>query len=96
MYTAIQVVWWIGLVGALLLTLVILKEVALVLRALAGIERLVRVTGAAAAGVARNVEGAGALGAAHEPAIALRLAVHESAGSVGAVRQLLVDAAEGG
>jgi hypothetical protein len=56
MTLAIQVVWWIGLVGALAATLVILKEVALVLRALRGIHRLAVITRRAARGVAVNLE----------------------------------------
>ena len=56
MTVAIQVVWWIGLVGALGATLVILKEVALVLRALRDIHRLAIITRRAARGVAANLE----------------------------------------
>lgn len=55
METAIQVVWWIGLVGALIPTLVILKEVAVVLRALRDIHRLAELTRDAARGIADNV-----------------------------------------
>ena len=53
--TTIQVIWWIGLVGALAATLVILKEVTLVLRALRDIHRLAVITREAGAGVAANV-----------------------------------------
>jgi hypothetical protein len=56
MTTAIQVVWWIGLIGALPATLVILKEVTLVLRALRDIHRLAVITRMAARGVAANLE----------------------------------------
>lgn len=55
MTTTITVVWWIGLVGALLATLVILKEVVLVLRALRDIHRLAVATRQAGAGIAVNV-----------------------------------------
>jgi len=56
MTAAIQIVWWIGLVGALGATLVILKEVTLVLRALRDIHRLAVITRRAARGVAANLE----------------------------------------
>ncbi len=52
----IQIVWWIGLVGALLLTLLILREVELVLRSLRDILRLSVYTRDAARGIAGNVE----------------------------------------
>ena len=51
----IEVIWWIGLIGALVATLVILKEVGLVLRALRDIHRLAVITRQAGAGVAANV-----------------------------------------
>ena len=57
MDTAIQITWWIGLVGALVLTGVILKEVALLLRALADIARLAEIIREAARALAVNVEG---------------------------------------
>jgi len=53
--TTIVVVWWIGLAGALAATLVILKEVGLVLRALRDIHRLAIATRHAAVGIAVNV-----------------------------------------
>lgn len=56
METAIQVVWAIGLAGALVLTLVILKQVALLLRVLVGIHRLAALTRDAARGIATNLE----------------------------------------
>jgi hypothetical protein len=54
MRTAILVVWWIGLLGALVPTLVILKESFLVIGALQDILRLARLTAGAARGVAAN------------------------------------------
>lgn len=51
----IQVVWWVGLVGALAATVVAVKEIALVLRALRDIERLAVLTRDAARGVAANL-----------------------------------------
>lgn len=55
MTVGIQIVWWIGLIGALLITLVILREVELVLRTLRDIYRLAVHTHAAAQGIAENV-----------------------------------------
>jgi hypothetical protein len=55
MTTTLAVIWWIGLLGALVATLVILKEVFLVLRALRDIHRLAVATRQAGAGVAVNV-----------------------------------------
>jgi hypothetical protein len=52
--TAIQVVWWIGLIGAVIATLIIVKEVALVLRVLGHIHQLAELTREAAQGVAAN------------------------------------------
>ena len=56
MEIAIQVVWWIGLVGALAATVVILKQVVLVLRLLRDIDQLVRVTRTAARKLASHLE----------------------------------------
>ncbi len=52
----IQLVWWIGLIGALIATVAGLQEVALVLRALRDIHELARMTREAAEGIARNVQ----------------------------------------
>ncbi|HET8632114.1 MAG TPA: hypothetical protein VFL91_32205 [Thermomicrobiales bacterium] len=51
----IPIVWWVGLVGALVATVVAVKEIALVLRALRDIERLAVLTRDAARGVAANL-----------------------------------------
>lgn len=56
METAIQIFWWIGLVVALGLTLVVLKQVVLLLRTLAAIDRLAEYTREAASGIAVNVD----------------------------------------
>jgi hypothetical protein len=55
MYTAILVVWWIGLLGALVATLVILKQVAVLLRTLHHIHELAEHTRVAAAHLAGHV-----------------------------------------
>ena len=54
MRTAILVVWWIGLLGALVPTLVILKQSLLVLGTLQDILRLARLTADAARATAAN------------------------------------------
>ena len=51
MSTGIEVVWWIGLLGALGITLLILKEVFLVVRVLRQILQLVDLTEVAARGI---------------------------------------------
>lgn len=55
MTTWILVVWWIGLIGALGLTVIILKEARLVLGALRDIQRLADRTATAARGIAEHV-----------------------------------------
>lgn len=67
MRSAIQVVWWIGLLGAVLMTLAILKEVALVLRALRELDELARMTRKAAEGIASNVATISKLDGLSEP-----------------------------
>lgn len=52
---AILVIWSVGLIGALLATLAILKQVALVLRALDDIHRLAVITRDAARGIRSNL-----------------------------------------
>lgn len=54
METSLQIVWWIGLVGALILTLAILKQVSLVLRTLRDLHRLAEDTRHAAHGLAES------------------------------------------
>ena len=63
----IEIVWWVGLLGALGATVVVLKEVALVLRALRDIRELAGRTREAAEGIARNVEPIQGLGALAGP-----------------------------
>jgi len=74
----IQVIWWIGLAGALMATLAVLLEVMLVLRALSSIDRFARTTREAARGIARNVEVISGLTALNEP-------VHNLAEGTGAL-----------
>ena len=72
METAIIVIWSLGLVGALLLTLVILKQVSAMLRTLRGIHQLSVLIRDASRGIAANLQPVPRLGAAAEPALALR------------------------
>lgn len=67
----IEIIWWVGLLGALAATLVVLKEVALVLRALRDIRELAGMTREAAEGIARNVEPIQGLGAVAGPVASL-------------------------
>lgn len=68
----ILVVWWTGLIGALIATMVILKEVALVLRALRDIYRLAGFIREAARGVNANVAATERLASTAGPARDLR------------------------
>ncbi len=86
---AIQVVWSIGLIGALVATLAILKEVSLVLRALKDIHRLAEYTQEAAQGVARNVAAVSQLAALEEPAQRLYEATDALASTTASVEQKL-------
>jgi hypothetical protein len=63
MRTAILAIWWIGLVGALIPTLVILKQASLIVGTLRDILRLAEHTRTAARGIAVNVVAVNALGA---------------------------------
>ncbi|GIV97354.1 MAG: hypothetical protein KatS3mg057_2011 [Herpetosiphonaceae bacterium] len=63
----IRVMWSIGLIGALFATAIILKEVALVLRELKGIQRLAEAIREAAAGVEANLSAIAKLAQLEEP-----------------------------
>lgn len=78
METGIQVVWWIGLVGALLATYVVLQQVFSILRTLRNIHRLAELVREAAQGIATNAAAGSRLRALEEPARALR----QSAGTL--------------
>lgn len=89
MENAILIVWWIGLIGALLLTLVILKQVAVMLRVLRGIHELSERIRDAARGIAGNLEAVPRLGVAAEPALALRDTLRMLARTSGALERQL-------
>jgi hypothetical protein len=63
MITAIVVVWTVGLLGALLATLVIAKESLLLIRTLQDTLRMARVTAKAARGVEGNLAAVSSLSA---------------------------------
>lgn len=67
----VQLIWWIGLLVAVLLTLAILKAVTLTLNALADVQLLAETTRDAARGVAANVAVEDALRELHGGARAL-------------------------
>lgn len=72
---AILVVWAIGLIGALIATLAILKEVALILRALRDIEDLGKLTLDASREIGANVAAIQKLDSVGEPVARLGAAV---------------------
>ena len=76
--TAVIVIWWIGLAGALVWTLVIVKQVSLLLRVLSSILDLARSIRASAAAIAANLEGAAALAGLEAPARALGEALQQA------------------
>jgi hypothetical protein len=89
MEIAIQVVWWIGLAGALVATLVILKEVALLLHTLRNIHELAEVTREAAWEIAKNIEPAPQLSLLGEPAGRLDEVTGEIASLVASIEETL-------
>ncbi len=68
MQTGIQIVWWIGIIGALGVTIAILREVELILRTLKNINQLAEYTRDAADGIAKNVKVIPSLGNVAAPA----------------------------
>jgi hypothetical protein len=68
MQTAIQVVWWVGLLGALGATVALVKNALLLLWTIRGIERLAIITRDAARGMAGNLEEVRRLDGARRPA----------------------------
>lgn len=95
MQPAIFVVWSIGLIGALVATLVILKEVALVLRELKAIHRLAEFTREAAQGLATNASAASRLASSEELARRLREGAGALASAAASVEQKLDSLAAG-
>jgi hypothetical protein len=86
METAIQIVWWIGLIGALPATLIILKEVALLVRVLRHILELAELTRDAARQIERNVAVIPDLDGLAQPVTELRRAVEEIGTAVASIK----------
>ena len=89
----VQIIWWVGLGGALVLTLVVLKQVALVLRALGDIHQLAMDTREAAEGIARNVAPISRLSALQGPVQGLDDATRTLAAAAGTIEQRLASLA---
>jgi hypothetical protein len=87
METAIQIVWWIGLIGALPATLLILKEVALLVRVLRHILQLAELTRDAAQQLERNVAVIPQLDELGEPVRRLRETVTEISTAANSIRR---------
>jgi hypothetical protein len=79
--SAVELVWWVGLAGALAGTLVVLKQAFLLLRTLRDLDALAGMIAAAARGVSKNVEGTRALPAASAPAQQLAVIARDLAAS---------------
>lgn len=89
MTVGVQIVWWIGLVGALVMTLVILRLVELVVRDLVDIHRLAGYTRDAAKGIERNVQVIPSLANVAGPAQHLLQSTRKLAETSMAIRQKL-------
>jgi hypothetical protein len=89
MEIAIQIIWWIGLIGALPATLLILKEVALVLRVLRHILELAELTRDAARQIERNTAVIPELDGLAQPVADLRETVAEIGTAVASIKQKL-------
>lgn len=87
MEIAIQVLWWLGLALALGATLVILKQVFLVVGTLRDILHLTGVTRTAARGLAEGLAQVRDLPRLEEPALAVREAAASLARSAGAIER---------
>jgi hypothetical protein len=85
METAILVIWSIGLVLALLATVVILKQVSVTLRTLRHIHELAQRTRTAARGLADHVGAASQLAELREPAVRLGEATRATTGAADAL-----------
>ena len=92
METAIQVVWWIGLAGALLLTLPLLQAVVLVLRALRDIVGLGQRIQDAAEQVGTNVAVEAALASLLSPAGTIQSNAERLAEVVAELKQKMASA----
>ncbi len=96
MRKAILGVWSVGLIAMLPATLVILKEVALMLKELRSIHQLAEFTREAAQGLATNASAASQLAASEEPARRLREGASALAAASASVEQKLDSLAANG
>lgn len=95
MERSIRIVWSAGLGGALVGTLVILKEVALVTRSLRGILRLVNYTREAAEGVRSNAATISNLAEVDKPTSELREAASSLAAATSQIEHNLATLVDG-
>ena len=89
METTTQLVWWVGLVGALLLTLIILKEVALLHKVLRDIFELAKRTRDASLGIAAHTVAAQEVAGLSQTASALPPAARNLAAAAERVKEAL-------
>jgi hypothetical protein len=92
METLVLVIWWLGLLGALAATAVILKEVAVLVGVLRDLLKLAQAIGVAARGVASRAAGAHGL----DRAAAAALQVDNAAATLGDACTALRDGLRGG
>lgn len=85
----VQIIWWIGLIGALIPTTIILKQAVLVLRVLRDILRLARHSADAARGIATNVSAISRLGDLRAGVGAVPAGAHVVATLAGSIDQKL-------
>lgn len=96
MKAAIQITWSIGLIGALVATLIILKEVALVLQSIRSIHRLAEYTREASQGVERNLANVSKLDGLANPARGMAQASGNLVSATASVEQKLDTIASNG
>ena len=87
MEIAIQVIWWIGLIWALIATGILLKLVSLLLAELSAISRLAVITRDAAAGIAANTEQLASFKALGSPAQRVAAAAERQANAIAAIEE---------
>ena len=89
MRTAIEIVWWIGLLGALVPTAVIVKEALLVIGTLRRIRQLAEHTRVAAQGIVVHLQPVPRLQGAGDIVKELDDVIGEAAGALSGVAQRL-------
>jgi hypothetical protein len=89
METVLLMIWWIGLIGALPATLVLLKRASLVIGALRDIHRLAVVTAGAAGDIGGNLEAVPRLAALTDATAGLPEAARRLAAAAGLVEGVL-------